>query len=357
MLPYWLMFILPAAVALVSEPRWSVGLGTDLPRLRGMWLLLLLALTMLIGFRVEVGGDWWNYMDRLEVTRGMRWAEILSAADPGDRVVNWISAEAGWGIFGVNIIGGGLFAYGLLTFCKAQPRPWLALAVSVPYLVIVVAMGYSRQAVALGLAMVGLVDLGRGRSGRFGMWLLLGATFHRTAVLLLPIAALSATRSRYWTAAWMAVLGFVAYSVFLEESVRGLYENYVVAEYQSQGTFLRLLMNGVPAVVMVGWSKTLGLRAEERRLWLVVSAIALALLAALLVTPSSTALDRIGLYVLPLQLVVFSRLPGVWGGDKNLARVTVTLVLSYYALVQYVWLNFGKMAYLWIPYRFYLLDS
>ena len=36
-------------------------------------------------------------------------------------------------------------------FVRRQPMPWLGLLVAIPYLVIVVGMGYSRQAIALGL--------------------------------------------------------------------------------------------------------------------------------------------------------------------------------------------------------------
>ena len=66
-------------------------------------------------------------------------------------MLNWLSIQMDWGILGVNLIGGAIFAFGLVAFCRRQPRPWLALAVAIPYLVIVVAMGYSRQGIALAL--------------------------------------------------------------------------------------------------------------------------------------------------------------------------------------------------------------
>ena len=44
----------------------------------------------------------------------------------------------------------------LIRFCLAQADPWLSVLIAIPYMVIVVAMGYTRQAVALGILMVGL---------------------------------------------------------------------------------------------------------------------------------------------------------------------------------------------------------
>lgn len=51
-----------------------------------------------------------------------------------------------------------------MRFARSQPDPWLAVLVAVPYLVIVVAMGYSRQAVAIGILLAGLGRLERGGS-------------------------------------------------------------------------------------------------------------------------------------------------------------------------------------------------
>ena len=91
-----------------------------------------------------------------------------------------------WGIYGVNLMCGVFFATGLVVFCRHQRLPWLALAVSVPYMLIVVAMGYSRQGVALGIAMLGLTALGRGSTLWFILWVVFAATFHKSAVFLHP---------------------------------------------------------------------------------------------------------------------------------------------------------------------------
>jgi hypothetical protein len=245
---------------------------------------------------------------------------------------------------------------GLAAFCRTLPRPWLGLAVAVPYLVIVVGMGYSRQGIALGFAMLGIVALGREQTLRFVLWVALAATFHKSAVLLLPIAALTATRNRYWTAAWIAVASVVGYQLFLEESVDALYLNYVEAQYESQGAFIRLLMNALPAAILLLWRGRFRLAERDRRLWLWLAAISLGLLAMLLATSASTAVDRIALYMLPLQVMVFSHLPAAFGrsGGRN---TIVAAVLLYYAMVLFVWLNFATHAFAWLPYRFYPLEG
>ena len=313
MWPYWVMFLLPAWAAL-SAPNLNIATAN----LRGKrvdfaWASFWLFITTLIGFRYQVGGDWGAYLRMLSETDGLDIEQILTASDPGYGLLNRLSLEMDWGIYGVNVIGGAIFAFGLMVFCRSGSRPWLALAVSIPYLVIVVAMGYTRQGIALGLVMVGLVALRNNSVVWFVAWVALGATFHKSAVLLFPIAALSTTRKRYWTAAWVAVFGGTLYKVLLETDAESLYENYVVAQYQSEGALVRLLMNTLPAVLFLMWRQRFQFAESEERLWTWISIISLAMLGLYAASPASTAIDRVALYMLPLQLAVFSRLPDALG--------------------------------------------
>ena len=359
MLTYWLIFLLPATLALMTETqrtRAVAGGGSETPV--GAWIAVGIVLTLLIGFRYEVGGDWGNYFSYLDRVAGLMLDEVFLMSDPGYVLLNWVSLELDWDIFGVNLMAGAIFATGLVVFCRSLPRPWLALAVAMPYLVIVVAMGYSRQGVALGLEMLGLVALGKKATGWFVFWVMLGATFHKTAVLLLPLAALAAAHNRFIAVAWgVGSLG-LGYWLFLEDSVDNIYKNYVEAEYQSSGAMIRLAMNLAPAFVLLVWREKFTFTEGERRLWLLFALISLALFGAFLVSPSSTAVDRIALYMLPLQLVVFAHLPDVLSEESE-TDVSVPLlgVLGFYGLVQFVWLNFADHSSGWLPYRFYPLEA
>lgn len=349
---YWLMFLLPATVAILApRHRPSASTGLRSVKLNVAWLVTILGLSVLIGFRFQVGGDWFSYLGYLYRAQGATLVDTLAGKDPGYQLFNWISAWMGWGIAGVNLISGTIFTIGLAVFCRSLPRPWLALAVAVPYMVIVVAMGYSRQGIALGLAMLGLVALGRKETRWFVFWVILGATFHKSAVLLLPIAALAATRNRYWTAAWIGVVGIAAYTLLLAESVDALYANYVEAQYQSEGALIRLLMNALPAAILLIWRRRFQFAAGEAPLWRWFAILSLGLFAIFMLTPASTAVDRVALYMLPLQLVVFSHFPGALGKRGKRNNDLAVLVLLYYAAVQFVWLNFATHAFAWLPYQ------
>ena len=65
---------------------------------------------------------------------------------------------------------------------------------------------------------------------------------------------------------------------------------------------------------------------------------------------SSTAVDRVALYLIPLQLFVFARLPRLAATTKTRTLVVLGIV-GYYASVQFVWLNFATDSAGWGPYQ------
>src|SRR5690606_13675070 len=87
----------------------------------------------------------------------------------------------------------------------------------------------------------------------------------------------------------------------------------------------------------------------ERRLWTWVSVHALACVP--LVALSATAVDRISLYFIPLQILMSARLPGIMPSVQARTAVVCAIVV-YYAAVQFVWLNFAQHAFARLPYRF-----
>lgn len=355
MWPYWLMFSIPALFALREVQEASLaGRPFNLNRqLTPIWWVTIVVLTLLIGFRHEVGGDWGNYLRHFFFVDGFSLLNILEMGDPGYQFLNWINTELGFGIYGVNLMGGAVFSVGLARLCCRQQFPWLALTIAIPYLVIVVAMGYSRQAIALGCAMIGLVALMQGRNAFFVFWLLIGATMHKTAILLLPMVALATVQNRFATALLVAVAVAIFYQLLLSQSVDLLVKNYVEAAYQSEGAFVRLAMNALPAGIFLALRKSFDFSKTESRLWLLFSLFSMFLFALYFVTDATTALDRMGLYMLPLQLVIWGNLPQALGRFEGSQSNWSVAVVGYTGAVLFVWLNFAAHSYAWLPYQFF----
>ena len=95
------------------------------------------------------------------------------------------------------------------------------------------------------------------------------------------------------------------------------------------------------------------MQQDERIFWTWMSLGALAFVGLLVVSPFSTAVDRVALHWIPLQLFVLSRLPDVLGRRNGKNAFWVRAVVAYSAAVLSVWLFFAKTAFAWQPYQFY----
>ena len=316
-------------------------------------MLVGVAVTLMIGFRFQVGGDWANYREMFIWYGYMDLWEGLRFGDPGYSLVNWVAHSLGAGIWFVNTFCAIIFTWGLVRFAGTQPNPWLTCAVAAPYLIIVVAMGYTRQAVAIGFIFMALIAFNRGSIRAFLAYMILAVTFHKTAVIVLPLIVASLTQNRVLLGGLLVVTAGMLYTFFLQGSTDNLITNYVTANYTSEGAAIRVSMNAVPAVVYLLIQRRLGLSVQERKMWRNFSLAALASVVALYVVASSTAVDRLALYLIPLQLVLLGRLPYIFSDSHRGGRVVVLAIILYSASIQYVWLNYATHARLWVPFKVY----
>lgn len=358
MIPYLLLFLLPALLSLSTGPAMRTRRdGTHKVRFDISWMLAFLLMTTIIGLRYKVGADWYNYLRYINSAAWMDISDISFGNDPAYWFINILSVKLGWGITGVNLIGAIVFSAGLVLFCRSMPRPWLALASAIPFLVIVVAMGYTRQGIAVGFAMIGFVALGRQKLLWFAFWVVAGALFHKSAVVLLPLAGLVQSRGWVFSVPLILVAFGSSYIVLLQDSVDQLVNDYVDENMVSTGAMIRLAMNAVPASLFLYYGNRFIISDAERRFYGILSLLSLAMFAAFFVTNLTTALDRLALYIIPLQLVVFSRLPDALGRPGKRNQDIVLCILLYYFLVLLIWLNFASHARFWLPYQMGWADS
>ena len=343
MLVYWAIFLMLAAGALMNQHG---------ERRSGLAFVVLASLptALMIGLRWEIGPDWAAYLDIYSYTRLYSFDRSIAHADPGYFTLMWLLHQAQAPFWVLNLVCGVVFVAGLTAFARRQPNPWLAYLVAFPYLVIVVAMSGNRQAIALGLMFFALNAFERERLLKFTLLILAAATFHGSVLLLLPFCLLSYTRNSLQSVALLTVAGILGY--YLSRDAFSIYANrYVSAKLQSTGVAYRLAMNALAAVVYLLFHRRFAPNEHQARLWRNMSLCTLALIPLLIVLPSSTAIDRFLLYLFPLQFVVLSRVPTALAGERQATGQLTLLVIAFAALVQVVFLGFGKFAQAYIPYR------
>ena len=342
MTPYWLAYILPVFFSLVSIHRRHSHL---------IWLALLVSFVIFVGLRHQVGGDWNSYLLHYNDVQYYSFFEYISRLDIAYTLLNWVSFQMGGGIYLVNTTCALLFLVCLIVFCRAQPLPFLAFSIAVPYVISVISMGYTRQAVALGFVMLGLKYLSEGGVNRYLFYLLIAALFHKSAVILFPLAIFYHHRGYVARLLGIGSFSLIMAYLFLADYYEVLWVNYIDSQMQSDGGLIRLLMNLLPSLLFFIYYRKVKRLWPDYRIWLVL-AIATVILLPLVVF-ASTAVDRVALYLVPLQLAVFSRLPLLFSISSDRA-IVIRIIIAYYALVLFVWFNFATHAKHWLPYQNYI---
>jgi hypothetical protein len=358
MLTYWVIFIIPAWAALTQRKVLARVYEKNKVRGHFIWSVWWLILTLIIGLRHEVGGDWSQYLAHVEAVRGEIFIEAIFQQDIAYAFLDWFGANYWGGVYLVNTVCASIFVHGILVFCRMQSRPWLALTVAVPFLIVVVGMGYTRQSAAMGLCMLGIAAIYRRSYIRYIFLIILAALFHKSAVIFLPIILLIYKKNKISLFIGVFIICIFLFFLLLQEQANYIYKGYIEAEYKSSGAVVRVAMNVVPAIIFLFNKRSFLLTDYQLNFWQYMSFAALLCIALLVLIPSSTLIDRLALYLIPLQIFVYSHSPEILVKSWRGRRIFVVLgVVGLSASVQFVWLFFGEHASAWLPYKFYPWES
>ena len=341
MLIYWLMYLYPVIMVFVIKYRHQSSI--ILLSLFGLFFILI------IGFRSEVGCDWYNYMKHYESTVGVSFSQAFTTIkDPAHTLVNWSIGQLSLGIYTVNLIYASIFVIGLIQFSRTQTYVWLALAVAVPYMIIMVSMGYSRQGIALGLFMWAISYLEKGKFKKYIFLVLVAAAFHKTALILLPFGLFLSKGGMLLRFIIMIPVFYGAWELLLAERQEALWQTYIEEQMQSSGAKIRVVMNLIPAILLLIYRKKWREHYLDYPFWFWISIASI--ISVGMVSFATTAVDRMALYFIPLQVAVYSRLPFL--ANKQISpNITKILILIGYAIVLFVWLLFATHAHCWLPYK------
>lgn len=349
MAPYWILFAIWALGAIQFARKDSM---------RGDKFLFAVAIVFtagMVGLRFEVGGDWQTYLAIYELIYFQPLIDGIRMSDPGYAFFNWLGAQADWGIWVPNLACGALFAVGVGRLARDQPNPWLAMLIATPYLVIVVAMGYTRQAAAIGILCYAVVGASDRKIGRLVFFAALAALFHRTAVLMLLVLLIPVARKRLLIGLVGTLMFALIFYFFLGSVSDRMVTNYAQSGYDSQGAGIRVAMNVAAGGLLLLLRNRMGFDPYQRMFWITNAAMSVASAIALYLVEGSTGVDRIALFLIPLQLVTLSRLPYALSTTRDRALPSLVFAVMAYSLaVQYVWLNYAANAQSWIPYSNFL---
>ena len=309
-------------------------------------VLVAVAMAVIVGIRFEVGADWETYLRTYHRTENFdlsMWYKV--STDPAYAGLNYISNRFSFGMLGVNLVCASIMMFGIAWFAQTHEDPWLVFVAATPYLVIVVGMGYTRQSVAVGLELMALVALFDKKQIRFILFVVAAGAFHKSAFILLPLGCLGAERRGRWQYVLLIVGVTAGFYFLLRQETTGYVENYIESKhYSSGGALIRLAMSAVASAISLFFHRQFFDNNSERFVW---GTFALVTFLALGLTQfSTTAADRLGIYLIPIQMFVCGRINRL-SRNNGIALIAVIA----YALTLVVWINYATHAFAWIPYQ------
>ena len=324
-------------------------------RLLKMYLywFILLGLFFLSGFRWAVGCDFGAYEHIFLGTTRLPWGNLNVVAVLNE--IGFVGLMRGIHQLGLsytylNVATSFIFFLGLHKLAIRQPNPLAILVFAFPLLLINLPMGAIRQGAAVGFICFAINAFSDKQLLRYILYVFAAVTFHVSALIFLLFAPFI-----YWNFSLKNIFLVVFPSAVLTGIAFIGSDLYVVFEYR----YLNSKVDAVGAVfrlatlVLAGGLFVTTLRYKWQQLYphdyKIINIAAWAMIVSpLLLVISSTIGDRIGYYLMPLQLIIFARIQFIPG----MFRVFLTAA-PYVGLIALflVWTQVSKYFNCYVPYR------
>lgn len=312
---------------------------------------VLLFLFLFSAFRYNVGCDWFSYYLQYDISPYRDWSSLSSIRDPmWWAILAWINL-AGLPYPVVNIASSAIFFVGIHVLARRQPDPLGFLVLMFPILIINMPMSGIRQGAAIGLICIAFVAFHDRRPLQFALWVVLAAGFHVSAIVFIALFPLAMSHYSLRRLILSAIIGIPGVALFAAgEAVELATNRYFDTDIEAAGAIFRVGTLSLSSLYffifirkqwLLAWPKDYGLAS--------FGAIGMAV-TFLLVPISSVIGDRFGYYFIPLQAMIFARLPYL-PGLKN-ARLHFALPYLGLLTVFTVWSQIsGHFQHCYNPYQ------
>lgn len=293
-----------------------------------VYLILIWFLALFTGFRYGVGCDYFRYINHYNISQVN--PDFLQNREVGHQLLITGLNSLGFGSQAMFLAYSLMFFVGFHAFARRQPYPLAYLALSFPFLLINMPMAAVRQAAALGLIFFALNAFVDRKLIRFSVFVLIATLFHTSAASMFFLAFFLIPKIRPRFFRWLfpavflglAVAGFLSVG-FLETAE----DRYIDSDIEAAGAVPRLSLIALSAAFFILFlrKRWKALFPKDYELALVGS---LTMFALFFLLPfSSVIADRLGYYFLPIQLMIFARIPSLQFRRNKLLLTTAPYVV------------------------------
>jgi hypothetical protein len=275
-----------------------------------MYFIIIFFLFVFSAFRYQVGCDWFGYYNQWLNASPDKIETLTFFNEPIWNVALVFIRYMDWPYPTVNVLSSLIFFLGIHAFARKQPDRLAFLILLFPILIINMPMSGIRQGAAIGMMCVAFTAFIERRPFRFMFWLIVATGFHVSALiflLLLPLSAGRFSKTRIILSAILALPGLfiLAFTVAFERAI----SMYVGTEIDAAGGIFRVGMQVLTVLYFLIFLRKKWLQVSPQDYSLVFIYMVAIAAVGLIVTISSTMGDRINYYFIPIQAMIFARIP------------------------------------------------
>lgn len=316
-------------------------------------LIVFTFISIFVGFRYFIGPDFETY---LSYSQNMIGSDFISSLglEVFERGLLWFSSNFGFSLYGFNFVIALIFSFGLIYFVSNEKNPWMAILAAYPYLIVAVAMGYPGQSAAIGIELIALDFFEKDKLFQFLLLVSIAVLFHTSALALLfiPLIDVFFKLNRKSSIKLILFLTPIIYVVLNNFSLTlvNYYDFYFGREYNARGILVKILITTTYALFFLLFRKKYGFDIQNNKVINIFSYLSIFSLILYFFTPSTTALYRMSLYLIPLQLKMASNIPSA--KIFKIPEVTwKVIIITMKFLTLLIFLLFSTHNQTWIPYR------
>lgn len=307
-----------------------------------------------MGFRYQVGCDYWGYLHRwTSIPDPDNLGDLLLDPEPGFNGMMILIRSLGLEYTWLNAAASLILVVCYITFARAHRYSLLILALLFPIIVLQLGMSGIRQAIAGGFLMVASTTFMKRQKLATAAWILVGMQFHTSAIIFLPIAFLAGRSvSTLRLGAALLVLGPVAAYLLADrfDTYSDRYVEQIHGSVSASGGIIRYFLVLIPALFFPAFRGKL--KKEFPEVYPLLKLFTLIIFAlAPLILLSSVALHRINYYVMPFSILLFAYLGRVvFVRDQQ--TMGAVLALTAYGVYSMLWfLTSSHANSCYIPYQ------
>ncbi len=310
-------------------------------------ILFIILLFIFVGFRSKVGSDWNSYNDIF-----YHWKK--TNYELGFKYLIKISKIYNTNIWGLNIFSSFIFFLGFYFLFFKEKLFWLALALSLPYLIFVVSMGYLRQSVSIGIGMLLISQIRKGNILSQMILLFLCVLFHYTSIIYFFFIFYKI--KNWFYKILIIILSFTFLYILTNEfaDLNRYLIHYLISadKLKSSGAVPRLLLAYIPIVFFIFYYRKI--KNNEYK-YLFESYTLFLIILSILIFFSTTSADRLLLYVLPIKIfLILKSIELLNIRFQNYFKYTLVFI---FFLSFHIQLTFSTNLKEWIPYKNILLST